>query len=55
MIAERAEGGRYSDFEEFANANPDLMDKGVLARWYKPERLNGAAARHSFVLPDPAW
>jgi hypothetical protein len=54
LIAERAElGGRFS-FEDFAQANPDLMDKSALARWYKPERLNRAAARNGFLLPDPA-
>ncbi|MEO7053406.1 MAG: hypothetical protein ABI191_00380 [Rhizomicrobium sp.] len=52
LIAERP---RCSSFAKFAAANPDLMDKGVLARWYKPERLNAPAARHGFVLPDPAW
>ncbi|MEP6829161.1 MAG: hypothetical protein ABI963_02380 [Rhizomicrobium sp.] len=54
LIAERAEIARHDSFEEFASANPDLMDKGVLARWYRPERLNDTAARRSFVLPDPA-
>lgn len=51
LIAERAEAGVR--FEDFARANPDLMDKSILARWYKPERLNGLAARRGFVLPDP--
>src|SRR5579872_4696533 len=40
LIAERAEAG--VSFEEFARANPDLMDKSILARWYKPERLSSA-------------
>jgi hypothetical protein len=54
LIAERAEPGARLSFEDFARANPDLMDKSALARWYKPERLNGAAARRGFILPDPA-
>jgi hypothetical protein len=54
LIAERTEPGMQVRFEDFAQANPDLMDKSALARWYKPERLNNAAARRGFVLPDPA-
>ena len=54
VIAERMEVRRYPRFEEFAEANPDLMDKALLVRWYKPEKLNGDAARRGFVLPDPA-
>jgi hypothetical protein len=54
LIAERVEGNAHASFEEFALANPDLMDKALLARWYRPERLSGVAARHGFVLPDPA-
>jgi hypothetical protein len=55
VIAERMEGGRHSDFEAFANANPDLMDKAMLARWYRPETLNSSVARRAFVLPDPTF
>jgi hypothetical protein len=54
LIAERADFGARISFEEFARTNPDLMDKSALARWYKPERLNNAAARRGFLLPDPA-
>jgi hypothetical protein len=52
LIAERLQAGSYSDFAEFAAANPDLMAKSVLARWYSPERLASEAARATFVLPD---
>ena len=54
LIAERIETGAHAGFEDFARTNPDLMDKALLARWYRPERLNGAAARRGFVLPDPS-
>jgi hypothetical protein len=54
LIAERAHIARHDSFEAFANANPDLMDKAVLSRWYRPERLNDPAARQGFLLPDPA-
>jgi hypothetical protein len=51
LIAERrarSEGG----FEAFAHANPDLLNKSVLTRWYTPERLSSDIARKVFVLPD---
>ena len=54
LIAERMESGVCASFEDFASANPDLMNKSALARWYTPERLNGMAARRGFVLPDLA-
>ena len=55
VIAERMERQQYSGFKAFAEANPDLMDKAMLARWYRPETLNSSAARRGFVLPDPAF
>ena len=53
LIAERLEGGECQDFAEFERNNPDLMDKGVLTRWYHPERLASERARRTFVLPEP--
>lgn len=54
LIAERlGHGSRgYADFGEFAAANPDLMQKSVLRRWYSAERLASEAARTTFLLPD---
>ena len=68
LIAERLEAGRgrqdrtgraeatrghgQTEFAAFAAANPDLMTKSVLARWYSPERLASEAARATFLLPD---
>ena len=54
LIAERLEAGGAEDFAAFAQANPDLLDKALLARWYRPERLASAAARRTFLLPDAA-
>ena len=54
LIAERLEAGGAEDFAAFAQANPDLLDKTLLARWYRPERLASAAARRTFLLPDAA-
>ncbi|HEY0342798.1 MAG TPA: hypothetical protein VGC34_18490 [Steroidobacteraceae bacterium] len=53
LIAERMETGEHSDFAAFAAANPDLIDKSALRRWYRPERLATEAARRTFLLPDP--
>lgn len=41
------------DFEAFAAAYPELFERAPLARWYRPEQLSCAAARGSFLLPDP--
>jgi len=54
VIAERLDGGQWPDFAAFVRDNPDLLDKGALARWYRPERLASARARRTFLLPDPA-
>jgi hypothetical protein len=54
LIAERMHAGKYADFAGFAASHPDLLDKSVLSRWYRPERLAADIARRSFVLPDPA-
>ena len=54
LIAERLDGGRWEDFGAFARDNPDLLDKGALARWYRPERLASERARRTFLLPEPA-
>lgn len=54
LIAERMLSGSGVDFADFAQANPDLMDRSALARWYRPERLTMDAARRTFLLPDLA-
>ena len=54
LIAERMDGGVVSDFAAFARANPDLLEKSAVARWYRPERLASEAARRTFLLPESA-
>ncbi|HEY2050802.1 MAG TPA: hypothetical protein VGH03_15795 [Caulobacteraceae bacterium] len=54
LIAERSAARAFSDFEDFARANPDLMGKAVLERWYAPERLRSDLARRIFLLPEAA-
>ena len=53
LIAERLEDGQWEDFGAFARDNPDLLDKGILARWYRAERLASERARRTFLLPEP--
>lgn len=53
LIAERIDCGDYVDFDAFARANADLLDKSALAGRYSSERLATAAARRTFLLPGP--
>jgi hypothetical protein len=53
LIAERMAGHDDEDFAGFAARNPELLDKGLLGRWYGPERLTSPLARDTFLLPDP--
>ena len=53
LIAERRDGGRFENFDDFAGANPELLDKTILLRWYSPRRLESDAARRTFLLPEP--
>lgn len=52
LIAERCARTRYSDFDAFANDNPDLFAKSALDHLYSRERLNSDVARNTFILPD---
>ncbi len=52
LIAERMHKGAYSDGNAFLRANPDVMDKNVLAPWYSKERLNAAVSKTIPVLPE---
>ncbi len=52
VIAERMDSGGAAGFAAFAQANPDLLGKSVLRRWYRPEQLASDIARRTFVLPE---
>ncbi|WP_189048913.1 hypothetical protein [Aliidongia dinghuensis] len=52
LVGERLLAGDES-FARFERDNPDLFDKAVLQRWYSAERLSSAAARRTFLLPEP--
>ena len=44
--------GQEADFATFAAANPLLLDKRLLTRFYRPATLATPAARTSWVEPD---
>ncbi len=48
----RADGA--PDFEEFVGRHPDLLDKELLARHYRPGTLASEQARTTWVEPDLA-
>jgi hypothetical protein len=53
LIRERiTESGDGGSWPEFAAANPDLLDSGLLLRHYPPAQLQSALARRVFVLPQ---
>ena len=51
LIAERRLRGEYAGWEDFAERNPDLLEKECLRSWYEPELLQSNIARETFVLP----
>ena len=52
VIAERKSKMEKSGFESFIADNPDLFERNALEDWYSHERLNSAAARRHFLMPD---
>ncbi len=52
LVAERLQNSDRRDFESFAEANPDLLDRSALGRLYSAERLWSEAARRTFLLPQ---
>lgn len=53
LIGERLERtGRDLSWEEFAAANPDLLDGTAMEGYYRPGTFDDPVARRVFVLPD---
>ena len=52
LIAERMQQCPQAEFTELLRAFPELLDKQQLERWYSHGRLQSAAARAAFLLPD---
>ena len=53
LIAERRLAGGFTDWEDFAAQNPDLLQKELLTRIYPPDVLESSLARETFLLPIP--
>lgn len=51
LIAERRASANYGSYASFIAANPDLLDKHCLKRWYDSSRLQSEMARRNFILP----
>jgi len=49
-IGERGDGGGWRGF---ADANPELFERGLLLRFYPQAQLESDLARSSFLLPHP--
>lgn len=52
LIAEGLEHAPAADFDGFAREHPELFDRSLVSRWYRPERLASQAARRAFLMPD---
>ncbi|MFD7592303.1 hypothetical protein ACFV6D_04640 [Kitasatospora sp. NPDC059812] len=50
LVAHHADAA--TDFEDFAARHPELLDKDLLARHYRPETLTSDQARTTWVEPD---
>src|SRR5688572_27126394 len=51
LINEHAAAGDVSDWETCIAANPELLNRATLTRFYAPEELASAEARRVFRLP----
>lgn len=51
---QEADFASFDIFDTFAAANPLLLDKRLLARFYRPATLAAPAARTGWVQPDRA-
>ena len=50
LIADRARPGE--SFEQLVERCPELLDRGILGRYWHPETLASERARRAFVFPD---
>ncbi|MFE7189915.1 hypothetical protein [Kitasatospora sp. NPDC057541] len=54
LVGHHATEPGEGDFTAFADRHPELLDKQLLTRFYRPATLAGAQARTSWVEPDLA-
>jgi hypothetical protein len=52
LIYERIGTDQNAGCEAFLRGNRDLLDRGLLRRFYSPQRLTSAQARTGLVMPD---
>jgi hypothetical protein len=52
LVGHHADQSDADDFDAFADQNPALLDKKLLARFYQSSTLAGTAARTGWVEPD---
>ena len=52
LVGHHAEHSRAADFDTFADQNTALLDKKLLARFYRSSTLASDAARTGWVEPD---
>ena len=52
LVGHHAGHSGAADFDAFAARNPALLDKRLLARFYRTSTLAGAPARTGWVPPD---
>lgn len=53
LIDEHMRATPQATWSEFVAANPTVLDKKLLERWYAPERLRSRGARETFLMPRP--
>ena len=51
LIHERMSSGPNNSWQVFATANPDLLERSALERYYSKQALGSELARRVFVLP----
>ncbi|NKB89476.1 MAG: hypothetical protein GKS06_14765 [Acidobacteria bacterium] len=52
LIWERMAGEPYVDGDDLCARNPDVLESGILGRYYSRGALWSEASRAAFVLPD---
>lgn len=54
LVNERMmQGAPAESWEEFAESNPDLLNKAIISDYYPADVLASEAARQTFLLPRP--
>ena len=52
LVGHHAAASGTADFDAFASQHPALLDKRLLARFYRPATLSSRSARTGWVEPD---